>query len=133
MPLRPMPVFGREDEASGRRGNCNRGLVDGIPVRTLQVCEWRRRTAGVGRQIGLGLDLLFEPDKALQPDIAYKIMTSGTVDGIGFAAGKRLQHYLCDGLTNYVGARAIVNGSDQAVPIARPARLFEGALMAIRS
>ena len=40
--------------------------------------------------------------------------------------------YLTGGLTNYVGARAMVNGTNENVAIAKVAEVFEKALLAAR-
>lgn len=78
------------------------------------------------------MDLLFHPDRALEPETAFEVMVHAMVYGLGFANGKRLQMYLTGGLTNYVGARAMVNGTNENVAIAKVAEVFEKALLAAR-
>ena len=90
---------------------------------------WWNNYALTGAEIGLGLDLLFHPEKALEPAIAYEIMVHSMVYGSGFANRKRLQFYFCGSYTDYVGARAMVNGTDHAAQIAQIARIFEQCLM----
>lgn len=93
---------------------------------------WWDNYASTGAEIGLGLDLLFHPDRALEPGTAFEVMVHAMVYGLGFANGKRLQMYLTGGLTNYVGARAMVNGTNENVAIAKVAEVFEKALLAAR-
>jgi hypothetical protein len=87
-------------------------------------------------ELGLNGKLAANYDLALQPDIAAKIiikgMTAGWFTGRKLsdfiANGKRLSDFIANGNADYVGARAIVNGSDQAVLIAGYAAQFEIAL-----
>ena len=93
---------------------------------------WWDSYASTGAEIGLGLELLFHPERALEPDIAFEVMVHGMVYGLGFANGMRLQMFLAGGTTNYVGARAIVNGTNENVAIGRVAEVFEASLLAAR-
>lgn len=93
---------------------------------------WWDNYASTGAEIGLGLELLFYPDRALEPETAFEVMVHAMVYGLSFANGKRLQMYLTGGLTNYVGARAMVNGTNENVAIAKVAEVFEKALLAAR-
>lgn len=49
--------------------------------------------------------------------------------GFGFANGKKFPHYFFGMYTDYVGARAMVNGSDHATDIAAIAASFEKVLL----
>lgn len=91
---------------------------------------WWDNYASMGAEIGLGLELLFNPERALKPEIAFEIMVHAMVYGNGFANGKRLQMYLTGGVTNYVGACAMVNGTNENFAIARVAEVFEKSLLA---
>lgn len=71
-------------------------------------------------------DLVDSPDKAVEPRIAYRILSMGMRDGL--FTGRRLSDYLNDEQTDYVNARRIVNGTDNARQIAEMARAFEGML-----
>lgn len=73
--------------------------------------------------LALGLDLLRNPDLALQPTIAAKILVRGCVEG--WFTGKRLADY-----ADYRDMRRVVNGTDDADLIAKYARGFAAALMA---
>ena len=72
-----------------------------------------------------GVDLLGDPSKAMQPEVAAKILVEGCEAGL--FTGKRLSDYLPG---DYVGARRVVNGQDKAQLIAGYARDFERALQA---
>ena len=57
----------------------------------------------------LGLDLIANPDAALNPDIAARILVRGCTEG--WFTGKKLSDYLGDDFRN---ARRVVNGTDKA-------------------
>ena len=71
-------------------------------------------------------DLLREPQLAADPRHAANILAVGMRDGD--YTQRRLSHYITDDRTDYVGARAIVNGRDQAEAIARLAQNWEKAI-----
>ena len=73
----------------------------------------------------LKLDLLGNPDLALQPTIAAQILVRGCCKG--WFTGKKLSDYLPG---DYINARRVVNGTDKADLIAGYARGFEAALVA---
>lgn len=60
----------------------------------------------------LGVDLLNNPDLALNPDIAAKIMVRGMLNGD--FTGKRLADYFNEKVTDPFNARKIINGLDKA-------------------
>lgn len=69
----------------------------------------------------VGKDLVANPDLALDPDIAARIIVHGMVNG--WFTGKKLSDY-----DSYVNMRRIVNGTDKAQLIAEYAEMFESAL-----
>jgi len=71
----------------------------------------------------LKLDLIAEPDLALQPTVAAQIIVRGC--SAGWFTGKKLSDYLPG---DYVNARRVVNGVDDAKLIAGYAVEFERAL-----
>lgn len=73
----------------------------------------------------LGLDLVRQPELALQPSIAAHILVRGMMEG--WFTGKKLSDYIGD-RADYVNARRIVNGTDRAVMIAGYAAKFEQGL-----
>jgi putative chitinase len=86
---------------------------------------WRSNYARVGKLIGA--DLESNPERALEPAIAAKIMVGGMRHG--WFTGRKLSDYdLPGGGYNHVAARAIINGKDKAQLIAGYAKKFEAAL-----
>lgn len=73
----------------------------------------------------VGLDLVSNPELALQPTVAAKILVDGCERGI--FTGKKLSDYLPG---DYREARRVVNGKDKADLIAVYAARFEKALTA---
>lgn len=71
----------------------------------------------------LGVDLIGNPDAALNPDIAARILVRGCSEG--WFTGKKLSDYLGDDFRN---ARRVVNGTDKADLIAGYAIEFGKAL-----
>lgn len=75
----------------------------------------------------LGVDLYADPDLALRPEIAYKIMSVGM--RLGTFTGKKLADYIPEGgPADYFHARKIINGLDRAALIADYAWDFEEIL-----
>lgn len=74
----------------------------------------------------LGIDLVANPERALEPVIAAQIMFVGMAEG--WFTGKKLFDYL-GGRTDWVNARRIINGTDKAEQIASYARAFHAALV----
>lgn len=72
--------------------------------------------------------LLYEPQLALEPEVAYKIMSVGMRHGS--FTGKSLSKYINDQQCDYVNARRIINGTDQAQRIAGYATKLEAILRA---
>ena len=88
----------------------------------------RANYARMTRELGLGADADLEqdPDQALRPAIAYRIMSVGMRHGL--FTGKRLEHYIAPAGCDYKNARRIINGVDQAALIAQYAATIEGVL-----
>lgn len=66
--------------------------------------------------VKLGVNLVSEPDRAMQPETAWDIIALGMT--MGMFTGKALGHYFNRGGADPVGARRIVNGTDRAEQIA---------------
>lgn len=84
----------------------------------------RENYARLGRV--LGVDLIADPERALEPALAYPIMSLGMMRGL--FTGRRLGAFLNDKKTDYVNARRTVNGLDRAELIAGYAKEFARAL-----
>lgn len=93
---------------------------------------WYENYETMGRL--LGIDLLNNPDLALQPVIATKIMFEGMTKGnshFGDFTGKSLENYFNDKKEDWVGARRIINGTDKAELIAGYGKKFYNALNSV--
>lgn len=73
---------------------------------------WWCNYALTGAQIGKGLSLLFEPEKALDPVTSYTILSYCLRTGKGFANNHKLSNYIYGSHCDFKGARHMVNGHD---------------------
>jgi predicted chitinase len=89
---------------------------------------WDYNYSKVGQKLGLGNRLYIHPEHALEPMIAYKILSVGMREGL--FAKARLVQYLSGSRTDYVGARNIINGQDHAHEIAKTAADIEQLIFA---
>jgi putative chitinase len=100
---------------------CGRGYVQ---------LTWRNNYRMAGDK--LHVDLVNDPDLALNPDVAGRILRHGMKEG--WFTGKRFDSYLpATGKANeaqFQAARRIINGTDKAVTIAKYAGQFQDALEA---
>jgi len=100
---------------------CGRGYVQ---------LTWKNNYKRAGDECGV--DLVANPDKAMDPEIAAKVMRKGME--AGWFTGKKLSDYLPvkgrGAPVQYQRARYIINGSDKAARIAEHAKKFEDALIA---
>lgn len=86
-----------------------------------------RRNYGKAKAL-TGIDLLTEPDRAKNPELAYEIAIQGMLDG--WFTGKKLSQFIKDGQPpDYENARTIINGHDKAQTIADIARRFNEVLL----
>ena len=74
----------------------------------------------------LGIDLINNPDLALQPKYAAEILVNGSIGG--WFTSKKLSDYINDKKKDYINARRVINGLDKAQLIAGYAVVFEKAL-----
>lgn len=70
----------------------------------------------------LDVDLLGDPEMALDPEVASGILFEGMIRGS--FTGKKLDSYFNDDTTDWINARRIINGTDKAGPIAAIAKQF---------
>lgn len=113
---------GRPYAKAGKYGQSQygRGLVQ---------LTWDRNYEWADRALGLGGSLLANFDRALEPDIAARILVKGMETGA--FTGKGLGNYLSgESGTNeqFRQARRIINGMDKAALIAGHADKFQAAL-----
>lgn len=113
---------------ANRMGNGPESSGDGWRFRGRGYCQitGHDNYAKFGRL--LGVDLVANPDLALRPDIAGKIIVVGMRDGL--FTGKALRDYFTSRSSDWVQARRIINSLDRAEDIARYGRLFNAALQA---
>ncbi len=74
----------------------------------------------------LGIDLVNRPQLALDPATSYQIASLGMTQGIFTGVG--LPRFIHDGIADYLNARKIINGLDQAEVIAGYAQQFAAIL-----
>jgi putative chitinase len=79
---------------------------------------WKDNYDALGTALGLGEDLLVDPDKVLDPETAYDIMSYGMRNGSFTTAKRKLSDYIDHTKCNYPSARQIINGLDQYMKIA---------------
>jgi peptidoglycan hydrolase-like protein with peptidoglycan-binding domain len=89
---------------------------------------WKDNYLEIGNQIGLGKQLMIHPEMALEPDVAYRIMSFGMRHGT--FTGKGLPAFIQDDKADYLNARRIINGTDQAQRIEGYAKRIETMLLA---
>lgn len=114
---------GRRSRAK-RNGNTARG--DGYKYRGRGYVQitWKNNYKKLGDV--LGVDLVNNPEKALDPVIAYKIMSYGMRNGT--FTGRRFSQYISKNRADYRNARKIINGLDKANLIKGYAEKFETIL-----
>lgn len=82
----------------------------------------RRNYDRIGKAIGV--DLVSDPNRALHPNIAARLLIDGMAWGL--FTGKKLSDYLP---ADYINARRVVNGTDRAMEIAERAIRYEAVLL----
>lgn len=75
----------------------------------------------------LNIDLVNNPDRALEPRIAAAIMFEGMIRGT--FTGKKLADYFNEVGTDFLNARRIINGMDRAQQFATWGKQFHAALI----
>jgi putative chitinase len=96
---------------------------------------WQENYARADDELGLEGTMLEEPDRAMEPDIAARIMRAGMLEG-WFAGDRHGRHTFAQHLpengnaseAQFKSARRIINGTDRDLQIARYANFFQGAL-----
>ncbi|HEX8048428.1 hypothetical protein [Rhizobium sp.] len=108
-----------------RMGNGNEASGDG----------WRYHGRGLvqitGRDNYTKYGIADDPEKARDPVKAVEILFDGMINGR--FTGKKLADYFSATVTDWVGARKIINGTDRAADIVGYAKKFAAALEAARS
>ncbi|OJF95890.1 hypothetical protein [Pararhizobium antarcticum] len=73
-----------------------------------------------------GIDLLADPDRAMETGVAAEIVVVGMIRGS--FTGKRLSDYFTVARTDWTGARRIINGRDRAAIVAGYAKAYHAAI-----
>ena len=109
-----------------RLGNTQPG--DGVRFRGRGYVQitGRANYSKLGQALNLGTGLIDNPDKALEPQTAYRIMSYGMRKGA--FTGRKLTDYISDAGCDYFNARRIINALDQAERIQGFAQDLQGAL-----
>ncbi len=89
---------------------------------------WKANYEKLGQALNLGDQLVIHPEKALDPAIAYPIMSYGMRHGS--FTGKKLSDFIHDTQCDYKNARKIINGHDQWATIKGFAEKLEAMLQA---
>jgi hypothetical protein len=128
--------FTRMYDITGSRPNLARSMGNTTPGDGVKFCgrgyvqlTWRVNYIKAGLELGEPLE--GQPDLAMRPDIAAKIMRRGMEKG--WFTGKAFAHFLPGSgpaeRKAYLNARRIINGMDRAGVIADYAMKFETALV----
>ena len=118
--------FGERPALARRNGNVKAGDGARFCGRGYVQLTWANNYRAMGEL--LGEPLFDDPDLAMRPDIACKIMFEGMIRGT--FTGKKLADYFSDAANDPRNARRIINGTDRAEEIAV---LHKEFLKAIRS
>lgn len=99
---------------------CGRGFVQ---------LTWKSNYQKMSKFVGV--NLVADPDAAMEPNIAAKVMFEGMTKGessVGDFTGVALENYFNDAKEDWVNARRIINGTDKAEEFAANGRKFHKAL-----
>ena len=117
-------VTGARPERARKNGNTMVG--DGVKYagRGFVQLTWKNNYARAGKK--LGVDLVGQPDLALEPVVATAILFEGMVHG--WFTGRSLRDCFSPATDEWIRARRIVNGLDRASQIAGYAKKYYGAI-----
>jgi surface antigen len=87
---------------------------------------WEANYRNMSHNLNLGDQILIHPERALDPSIAYRILSFGMRNGSFTGVG--LGNYISGSKCDYYDARQIVNGHDQAALIQGYAQNLENLL-----
>lgn len=73
-----------------------------------------------------GIDLVADPGRAMEPEVAVTILFAGMEKGL--FTGRRLADYFAGGRSDWINARRIINGLDRAAEVGALGRSFLAAI-----
>ena len=82
----------------------------------------------VSQLLGYGCEFVKNPDRVLEPEISYKILSYCMRNGEAYANGHKLSDYFNEKKTDYLRARAIINGTNRRREIAGYAKKFQAMI-----
>lgn len=126
--FRAMTEYASGHDYEGRKDLGNTVAGDGPRFRGRGFPMLTGRKNYVWGALVSGVDIVSDPTKASDPAISAELIIAGMTEG-NFT-GKRLSQYVTPFGVDFVGARAIVNGSDKAREIADIASKYLLALLA---
>jgi putative chitinase len=115
---------------ANRMGNGNEASGDGWRYRGRDFCQTTGKDNYKRAGLHAKVDLVAFPDRIMEPAIAACNLVCGMRDG--WFTGRKLSHYIHGPVTDWVGARRIINGVDKAQHIANHAKKFYDALTALK-
>jgi putative chitinase len=126
--LRMYDIKGARPQKARELGNLSPG--DGAKFAGRGYVQLTGRANYAKAEAAIGVPLTADPDLAMVPAHAAKIMVRGMVEG--WFTGKTFRHYLPAeaSLEQFTNARRIINGQDRAADIAHYAIEFQAALKA---
>lgn len=121
--FRPIKEYRNSPGSKGRK-NQDRYWLTGYYGRGFVQLTWKDNYKKAAK--ATGFDLVNKPDLAMDPHVAFQIMTWGMHTGA--FTGKKLSDFIKGRSTDYRNARTIINRLDKAALIAGYAKLFEDIL-----
>ena len=122
--FRMYDMEGARPKVAARLGNTQRG--DGVKFHGRGYVQLTGRSNYTKASGLVGTDLVAEPDRALDLEIAGKILFAGMEAGL--FTGKRFRDYFNKTKEDWFNARRIINGLDKAPQIGAYAKKFYGAI-----
>ncbi len=112
--------YGKEVTVTDKNGLAHKNTYYG---RGYVQLTWDHNYKKMSKNLQMGEDLYIQPEKALEESTAYKIMSYGMRHG-SFTS-RSLSRYISGNFCDYMNARRIINGTNEAQKIAGYATAIE--------